>query len=267
MRSFIKNWNEARKTYRKPLGIYITDEDIKGIEKRGFFSIFLEVLDHMAARHGDEYPLVYLTDTLFNKKGENMWSQYFTSFRIKLSDDQIKTLKKQKVRLYRNPQIREKPELIAILNKVWSQVHINNKLAEKYQEAIAKIPHPFIGVHIRGTDHNRMYGNNVDLKAYFDRLDGTEMPIFLATDDDNYYKAFKERYGDRVKTYSTARGTEEGVHFSNLDPYTKGEEVLIDTMILSQADFFIHGDSNIPTAVMVMNPGINRKDISTFKTH
>ena len=74
---------------------------------------------------------------------------------------------------------------------IFARTHIRDEVDRQKNE----LGDRYIAVQVRTTDHN----NFNPLSYYFDRLDGTSLPIFLATDAAGVQRAFTERYGDRVK--------------------------------------------------------------------
>ena len=119
---------------------------------------------------------------------------------------------------------------------------------------------PVIGVHYRGTDFNSGYKNHpnvVGVQDYFKNIDelineiSVEISIFLATDDINVIKQFKEYYGDKIIYFSDTLRSEDGsaVHFSDnnrdLHKYTLGLEILRDIVALSRCEYLVAGLSQV----------------------
>ncbi len=130
--------------------------------------------------------------------------------------------------------------------------------------------HGVLGVHIRGTDLEYMpivspaeYLEHVDARI---RQDG-QLKIFLATDQSQYLDLFKQRYGDRLLYTASFRSDNDvGVHFrQELSPYDKGEQVLIDTLLLSRCDFLIKGNSSVPELAMYFNKDLQCLDLGYKK--
>ena len=98
-----------------------------------------------------------------------------------------------------------------------------------------------IGCHVRGTDFS--YATATSVEKYFEILDTQkDVHIFLATDQTQYVELFKERYGDeKVLTYDSLRSDNDVAAFEleNGSPYKKGEDVLIDTLLLSRTNSII----------------------------
>ena len=114
-------------------------------------------------------------------------------------------------------------------------------------------PTQLIGIHIRGTDF--AYATATPIERYYTELDSLFQQeeyeshnIFVATDQKQFIGKFKERYGEeRIVTYDSFRG-EGGIAPYRLKgalPYKKGEDVLIDILILSRCDYIIKSASAV----------------------
>ena len=72
--------------------------------------------------------------------------------------------------------------------------------------------------------------------------------IFLVTEDSNYLKIIKKRYGKKVKYLDSFRSSKSS-DFSNFKRkdhrYKIGKESLIETLILSKLDHLVCSESNI----------------------
>ncbi len=262
---------EAFLFYRLPhpgRAIRITDASHAGIEKRGLFSIFIEALDIITAHAEKEIEIDY-RHTLYNRgPDQNMWTYYFDP--VRNTTRRMFDLGFLPARAYRYRRIKEDQRLLNILHaSMEDHVHVRSEIREKalsfYRENLPKAG--VIGVHIRGTDHIRMYGNDVGIDRYFDKIDRLLSTgythIFLATDDERFYQAFKKRYGDTVVTYSKIRsGGTTGLHFQTTAPREAGEEVVMDWLLLGETQYFLHGESNVATAVLILNPNMLRENMA-----
>ena len=87
------------------------------------------------------------------------------------------------------------------------------------------------------------YATATSGEKYFEILDTRkDIQIFLATDQTQYVDLFKARYGDeKVLTYDSLRSDNDVAAFEleNGSPYKKGEDVLIDTLLLSRTNSII----------------------------
>ncbi len=262
---------EAFLFYRLPhrgRTLRITDESRAGIGTRGFFSICIEALDSITARAEKEIEIDYRHTAYNDTLDQNMWEYYFDP--VQNAVRHVRDLGFLPARAYKYRRIKEDQRLLDILHaSMEERVRVRSEIREKalsfYRENLPASG--VIGVHIRGTDHIRVYGNDVDIDRYFAAIERL-LPagytrIFLATDDDRFYRAFKERYGDRVVTYSTIRGSgSAGPHFQTTTPRKAGEEVVMDWLLLGKTHYFLHSESNVATAVLILNPSIPRENMA-----
>ena len=124
-----------------------------------------------------------------------------------------------------------------------------------------------LGVHIRGTDLH--YAPPVSPAEYFEPIEGyleahPGTAIFLATDQLQYLEVMQKRYGRRVLSYDCLRSATSTAPFEMKvgSPYQKGEDVLIDILLLSKCEFMIRGASNVPEMALYFNPEIVSLDLS-----
>lgn len=105
-----------------------------------------------------------------------------------------------------------------------------------------------IGLHIRGTDF--AYAKPTPIDAYFDEIerlvsesDKGDYQVFVATDQQQYLEAFQKRYPDKVIYLDAARSDNHiaPFRFDKISGYQKGEEVLMDILILSRCHHIIKG--------------------------
>ena len=127
-----------------------------------------------------------------------------------------------------------------------------------------------LGVHIRGTDLH--YAPPVSPAECFVSIDEylaghSDADIFLATDQIQYLDVMKKRYGDIVQHYDCLRSTTSTAPFNMKagSPYKKGEDVLIDILLLSRCDFLIRGASNVPEMAIYFGENLESRDLSLEK--
>ena len=136
-----------------------------------------------------------------------------------------------------------------------------------------------LGVHYRGTDFRKQYNNHPvavkieqDLEMAEKTLtEGGYEQIFLATDENSAVQSFKERFGDRVKTYADTYRDEDGddsIAFSSSDrrmhKYLLGLEVLRDEYTLTQCDGLVCGYSNVTFMARIMRRAWNKKEFDDY---
>jgi len=127
-------------------------------------------------------------------------------------------------------------------------------------------------VHIRGTDLR--YAPPVSPAEYFEPIERyleghSRARIFLATDQVQYLELIKNRYGSIVQNYDCLRSATSTAPF-NLkagSPYRKGEDVLVDILLLSRCDFLVRGASNIPEMAIYFSGNLESRDLSVDKRY
>lgn len=130
------------------------------------------------------------------------------------------------------------------------QAEIKNKV-ERFVSTYFKEDF-IIGVHIRGTDFH--YATPTPIEAYLQKIDNllTEKhignyKIFVATDQEQYLQIFKEHYGGKILSWNSIRSDNyvSPYRFDNVSGYQKGEDVLIDILLLSKCNYVFKGASAV----------------------
>jgi hypothetical protein len=138
-----------------------------------------------------------------------------------------------------------------------------------------------LGVHIRAREssHGRTVwakGGFLPLAVYLaeiDRyLDGhSTAAIFCASDSQPALDALAERYGSRVlqcegvtRLDADEEASGQGLHL--LDPERAhkgrlGEDVLVESLLLSRCDYLVHDPSNVSRAATLFNPDLPHTDV------
>jgi hypothetical protein len=145
--------------------------------------------------------------------------------------------------------------------------HITEKVEDFWESWIQ--PQFTIGVHIRGTDF--AYAEPTSPFAYFDAIDEyvalthpDRYRIFLATDQNQFVDLFRKRYGDRIVTTNSLRsdGRRPAFKFSRESPYTRGEDVLVDLLLLSRCNFLFKGAAAVGEVALWFNPSLGCHDFA-----
>ncbi len=148
------------------------------------------------------------------------------------------------------------------------KAHILKKADDFYNRYCG---HSFVlGLHVRGTDLH--YAPVVSPAEYFPHVDQwiekqPGLKILLATDQAQYIPVFEARYGERVVYSDSFRSDNEVAPFlrKELSAYKKGEEVLLDILLLSGANFLIKGSSNVGEMALYFNPDLECLDLGYKK--
>lgn len=146
--------------------------------------------------------------------------------------------------------------------------HIQEKVTAFYEKHFTN--NFVLGLHVRGTDLH--YAPVVSPAEYFPHIDACiekepDLKIFLATDQAQYIPVFKDRYGERITYSDCFRSDNEVAPFlrKELSPYKKGEDVLLDMLLLSRCNFLIKGSSNVGEMAMYFNPKLECLDLGYKK--
>jgi len=82
--------------------------------------------------------------------------------------------------------------------------------------------------------------------------------IFVATDNQAFLDCMKQTFGNRVCYLEMERSTDDQpIHTQRkLNGYVKGEEALLDCLILSKSAFLFRTASNLNNASLMFNPSL-----------
>ena len=125
------------------------------------------------------------------------------------------------------------------------------------------------GVHIRGTDFS--YARPTSLDEYFRAIEARAVEsgvsnwgIFLATDQTQFVKAFEQQFPGRVVTCDAVRSNSDIAPFKREDvsPYKKGEDVLLDILLLSRCQYLFKSVSAVGEYAMWFNPSLECTDFA-----
>ena len=120
-----------------------------------------------------------------------------------------------------------------------------------------------LGIHFRGQEMRRARGHPFPptLKQVFELADqmlenGSVTRNFLVTEGAEYEKAFRRRYGQLLQTLPNYRRFRKNSY--SIEPrvnhrYLLGQEILIDTILLSECDSLISGSSNVSEMAILLN--------------
>jgi len=121
-----------------------------------------------------------------------------------------------------------------------------------------------IGVHYRGTDKS----SEAQVVPYDDvyqvvlssmqRMCNCAVRIFVATDEAPFLQFMQEKFADKVCAIDAMRSENgKAVHTTmNFNNYKKGEDAIIDCILLSRSDLLIKMASNLSDASMKFNPDL-----------
>lgn len=204
--------------------------------------------------------------------GENWWSYYFEPLSIGqiIPESCVKTvngpadtdcamltefgLYKREVNVLLSKYVKLKPHIQAKVQEFTSR-HFNG--------------FPVIGIHYRGTDKSieaprsefehiveYVQGITQALISMDSDLMADQVQIFIATDEDAFLEFMKIQYGARVIYLEQVIRSDSmhPVHKLAGNGYKKGEDALLDCLLLSQCNWLIKTSSNLSLFSTYFNP-------------
>lgn len=254
------------------------------VSKEGFFATFRRTLD--ALYFADYYNAVpyieYSQEFLYAEKEpvngtKNPFEYYFSQ----TTDLSLSAAKNVIIYSQNNRYLAEKlnfqswgyvvsDKYINDMSKIMAEyISLNEPTEEYIKNSIIRCLNKkrTLGVHSRGTDYRMQYKshpNFVTTKDYFNAIDellqkNNFEQIFLATDDNEILKEFKDRYGNLVVYYDDVyRGNSTaGVHTTKGDRenhnYKLGLEVVRDMYTLAACNGLVAGMSQVSMSARITN--------------
>ena len=238
----------------------------------GFFSVFNTVLGCL--QDFDQGLFQGLTIDFQDKGlyydplyGPNWWHYYFEPINISNTNSGQTTVKKfplyKKIIFAFQSQFDiDRQEGYFLIGKYIHltshiQDQISNFVREHFKDSYV------IGVHYRGTDKvseapavtYELVAKEVNkaIEAYH----GSDYKIFVATDDGLFFKYMVGMFPNKVcgiDTYRSEDGTP--VHIQKNNNYKKGQDALLDCILLSKTDLIIKCASNLSDTSLKFNPNI-----------
>lgn len=221
-----------------------------------------------------------------SEKGPNWWEYYFEPIHVGSRENapivpSIQTAMIGSVN-YDFPRIVEftvyRKDANALIKKyVRVKWHIKKKLKQIVKNSFGRSK--VIGVHYRGTD--KIYEDplapfeNVAAEVdkaivQFETDKEAKVKIFVATDQQNFLDYMIERYPSKVIYYQEGARSlnHNAVHTSAIaTPYKKGEDALIDCLLLSKSDIIIKTSSNLSLCSAYFNPDIPMVHVTSRYWH
>ena len=124
-----------------------------------------------------------------------------------------------------------------------------------------------VGVHIRKGDFEGKEGIGTSVEEFAKAVNicpGWDL-VYLATDCNETLREMSRVYGNRLLSYDCIRGDDRsGIHYRTDPGLSKprlGEEVLIDALLLSRCNRYVHGNSSMNFAVLSWNPHLEHVNI------
>ena len=217
-----------------------------GINERGFFSVILQMISIKIINPNIPFYIDLSNWKLYqNKEKDNVWEYYFEQYYDKFETNVI--------RLNTNTLVNYADRFRA-LNLIRSQIKdlkIKQPILDKISLFDKYFDKKVLGVHKRGTDSDE-HRPIISMDGYFKQIDeniNNYDYLYVCSDEQFAIDAFKDRYKDKIFLYDNAfrSNSKIPIHkFSNeCEPYKKGEDVLIEAILLSKCDYLLLADSNV----------------------
>ena len=136
------------------------------------------------------------------------------------------------------------------------------------RQVVARGARPLLGLHIRGTDKIRNVGGRIVppmeylplVTAFLQQR--PDALIYLATDSPAFLQEMQKVHGDRLVVYEALRSNRNAFADTSLsDNYKKGEDALVEALLLSCANFLIKPASALSEFAAYFNPALHNHTI------
>jgi hypothetical protein len=249
-----------------------------GCEGAGFFSIFITALNHFAwCERNKRTPVVYWDwqCLYYQKTGYNntfnAWEYYFepvSQLRYQAGDQITRGFY-----ALDGTSIPYLPFNVNVFEEWKQSLKPFNALIQKYVKIKPPINHKInnfynlymrgkktIGIHIRGTDkHLEKQIVPVSLDVIIAQANKySDYQFFIATDEHRLLEEAKKKLNGKVISYNAVRSVDGSpIHYdARVSHPLRGEEVLIESQLLSKCDLIIHTCSNVSLCAYYFNPNL-----------
>jgi hypothetical protein len=207
--------------------------------------------------------------------GSNVWNYFFEPVSEASISDVLNFGNYTEVisRGTREIELQPGQDKFGILHNVWEKhVRLKRGLLTKVEKVESELfkSRPVLGVHIRSTDRKidkDSKQNNLlfaGVKPFFKeaykylRIHPGAL-VFVASDSFQNIDAMKSEFGSRIITYDALRSHDDTSIHGSLDGgipgsgYRKGEDVIVECLLLSRCDYLVHGPSGVANGAKVIN--------------
>jgi hypothetical protein len=267
--------------FKVGLLIVLLNSSLWGVEKHvigsfgkttGMFALFFSVLNHVAwCKKHNKVPVVYWDErcTYYQKEGyngaSNAWDYYFEPLSQKQwqPGDQVHCtyLAPDGTGIQGKftclPIIQDKKAIYALIKKY---IRVKPEILKKVQDFKQRFMagRKTIGIHLRGTDKHTEVPS-VPLEKILKKANTYKgYQFFIATDDQRLLEQAKKILKGKVLYYDSFRSVNGApVHMNHAEGQAlRGEEVLIDVLLLGSCHKFLHTCSYVAMAVECMHPDL-----------
>jgi hypothetical protein len=255
---------------------------IKRSPGAGLFSNFIYVLNHLKIASSNNFiPIVDMENfiTIYNEKLRinktfNAWNYYFeTKIKINLS----KVYNSKKIIFSTNKYSSDfkhnidNKEFRNLFNKWFKIKKIFLLEADKFYQKFF-YNQKTLAIHYRGTSYKT--SANHPFPATFKQVDlyikkllikGNYTKIFLCTEDLKFLNFIKKKYGNLIvykDSYRSFKDDAFKIYPRKSHRYQLGKEILLESLIISKCDAFLHATTNVSEFVKFLD---KKKQIKYFK--
>lgn len=247
----------------------------------GFFSNLLHIIDNLYWCEQNKFiPQIEWRDALYciNQGVDNVWDYYFNKIYFNINNvgnlilesntfrtndfifDNVNNLDRANLwNQNSEDRILTRQKVNLIINKY---IKLNQNIKCKIDNFIVK--NNTIGVHIRGTDY--FYLKNIELKKYINTIkqidNYSKYNIFVCSDNFESIDVLKNTF-ENVSFYPSIHRQNKYTNeypicidksLKAVDKKVHGEEVLIESILLSKCDKIVCTTSNVSLFALLYNP-------------
>ena len=244
---------------------------IRKYPSAGFFSNITFVLNHLKLCEDMNFiPIIDMSNypTIYNEKKkyktvDNSWNYYFES----MNKYSLSEVYKSKNVLLSNPNFEKYMSLSMAddliksqMNKIKIKKKIISKADKFFKKYLYSKNHKILGVHLRGSNLKTCRGcplpptPEIMIKHIETLLKKNDYnKIFLVTEENKYLRKVIKHFGNKCVFYNSYRMDEIDsfkIYPRNNHRYLLGEEILIETILLSKCDGLTFVKSNVVSAAI-----------------
>ena len=220
-------------------------------------------------------PLVEWTNSIYKdvRYGNNVWDYYFEPICV----DSLNKINMEQNREWKRESFTRERMSSMIKKYVIVKPHIKKKIDSFWEDNFSN--NNVLGVHLRLTDklnctaHGEpISGLPVQLDYYIKHIHKylnkeNNSKIFLATDSLDGLDRLKHEFGDSLvyrEDVIRSSGYKSVHHDLVGDNYKKGEDVLIDCLLLSKSNFLFKGISCVALAALFFNDNLDHFNLNEY---
>ncbi len=251
------------------------EKHVIGARRYGLFSLFFQVLNHIAwCEVANKQPVVYWDQLcLYFEPGEslgaaNAWEYYFEplSTATYVPGDEIhrKYAMPQNGSMTFSNKAKLKKNARAVAHRIIQQyIHIKSDvqvIVDDFYTACMRGKF-LIGIHLRGTDKCREI-TPVDprflleaAQGFAERHAGKDVAFFVASDEERLVTMARSFLDKPVIVYDAERSVNgKAIHTEKYNQMRHGLDILVEVLLMARCNVLVHTLSNVSHAALCFNP-------------